>query len=215
MASFVGLTKAEAAYQELRARILDGRLAPGSVNSIEKLALDLSVSTTPLREAVRKLAGEYLLDAPPHREVVIAPLTIEGVQEIYELRLILDPLAASKATRRATPEDIKAVRDVLNASRQYQPKELFQLNHQLHREIYKRCGNQILVRALDSLCDRSDRYRFLLLEVDETATKATEEHEAIVDAYARGAADSMQELVYEHIAASQAAIVARMKTNAD
>ena len=193
MGSFVALTKSEAAYQELRARILDGRLAPGARVSTEALAEDLNISTTPLREAVRRLAADYLLEAPPHREILIPPLTTQRLQEIYELRLILDPLAAGKATTQARDEDVRAVRG---------PAEWLAANRRFHRGIYSRCGNQILVRALDTLTDRSDRYLQVLSRGVATVARADKDHDAIMDAFAGGKPREVEALVREHLRTS-------------
>ena len=202
MGSFVALTKSEAAYQELRARILDGRLAPGARVSTEALAEDLNISTTPLREAVRRLAADYLLEAPPHREILIPPLTTQRLQEIYELRLILDPLAAGKATTQARDEDVRAVRGLLEAARTAQPAEWLAANRRFHRGIYSRCGNQILVRALDTLTDRSDRYLQVLSRGVATVARADKDHDAIMDAFAGGKPREVEALVREHLRTS-------------
>src|SRR5437763_8262726 len=95
-------TKAEAVYGELRSRILAGSLEPAARLNQEALALEFGVSVTPIREAVRRLEAEGLVQLQAHKTVLIAPLSGEELEEIYELRLQLDPFAASIATTRAS-----------------------------------------------------------------------------------------------------------------
>src|ERR1700730_14446555 len=95
-------TKAEAVYQELRRRILSSVILPGSMLSQEALAVQLGVSITPLREALRRLETEGLVKTLAHRTMTIPPLTRKEVRELYAVRLQLDPLAAKLAAENAS-----------------------------------------------------------------------------------------------------------------
>src|SRR5438094_10422755 len=102
-------TKAEAVYGELRRRILSGVLEPSAPLNQEALAPELGVSVTPVREAVRRLEAEGLVQFQAHKTVVVAPLSREELREIYEVRLQLDPYAASLATARATEDELDEI----------------------------------------------------------------------------------------------------------
>ncbi len=202
----VGVTKSEAAYQEIRRRIMDGTLVPGSVLEQETLASTLSLSTTPVREALRRLESERLVTLQAHREVRVAPMTVAELQQIYAVRLELDPLAAGLAAEAASDEQLAAV-SVSFGQRPKDPIEHLILNRRLHRGIYGACGNQVLIQILDSLWDRSDRYRMVLLKTDAKAAAIESEHGAIVLAFARRDAKALRQLMTGHLQESMRSIV--------
>ncbi len=85
------LSKSEWAYRTVRAMILSGELEPGTSIDQQALAAQLGVSTTPLREGLRRLEAEYYVISQDHREMLVTPMTLEDVEGIYEVRLELDP----------------------------------------------------------------------------------------------------------------------------
>lgn len=202
----VGMTKSEAAYQEIRRRIMDGTLVPGSVLEQETLAATLSLSTTPVREALRRLESERLVTLQAHREVRVAPMSAVELQQIYAVRLELDPMAAELAAGAATDEQLHAV-SASFGQRHSDPVQRLIQNRQLHRGIYGACGNQVLIQILDSLWDRSDRYRMVLLKTDSKAASIESEHGAIVLAFARRDAAALRQLMTDHLQASMHSIV--------
>ena len=106
------VTKAKAVYVETRSRILKGTLAPGHAVNQEALAADLGVSITPLREALRRLEMEGLIRLEAHLTVVITPLTSQELNEIYVIRMELDPLAASLAAGNASESQLEVIRQL-------------------------------------------------------------------------------------------------------
>ena len=99
----------------LRDRILGGDLAPGQVLQQRELAASLGISTTPLREALRRLMTEGLVELDSHRDARITDLRAEQARDLLELRMALDPLAASLAA--AAPHDGGPRRDALGPRR--------------------------------------------------------------------------------------------------
>lgn len=201
----MGMTKAEAAYQQIRRRIMDGSLAPGSVLEQELLASTLALSTTPVREALRRLEAEQLVTLHAHREVRVAPLSAGELEELYAVRLELDPMAAALAARHATEDDVSLVESVL-ARTSDDPAGRLTINRALHRGIYAASGNTVLVQILDSLWDRSDRYRMVLIQTGR-ASEAPSEHAAIVDALRRRDARGLRRLMRDHLQGSRRHIV--------
>lgn len=197
-----GTTKAEAAYQELRNRILSGGLAPGVVLEQETLASVLGLSTTPLREALRRLESEELVTVQAHRRVRVAPLSIDELEELYAVRLELDPLAAELAAKMATDEQIAAVEEIVK-QRSEDPAERLRINRDLHRSIYVSSGNEVLIRILDSLHDRSGRYRMILVGSEQSVAEAESEHHEIVDAFRRRDGRRLRRLSRAHLLAAK------------
>src|SRR5579885_1654687 len=93
-------------YARVREAILDGELAPGTVMSQVALAEDLGISRTPLREALRMLQSEGLIDAQPNRRVRVAPMTPQDLEDLWIIRVTLEAEALRLSVPRMTPEDL-------------------------------------------------------------------------------------------------------------
>ena len=106
--SFPGatFTKNDYVYAQLRTRILTGELEAGSVIGQARLASELGVSTTPLREAIRRLAAEGMIDLEAHRDARVTEVTADEARHLYQVRESLDPLATSLAARNRTGADL-------------------------------------------------------------------------------------------------------------
>src|SRR4051795_9051244 len=103
-------TKSDLAYTRVRDLILSGQLQPGAVLPQAELAQTIGMSTTPLREALRRLKQEGLVELDAHRDARVRALDAAEARDLLELRGSLDPLAASLAAERRTEDDLAAVR---------------------------------------------------------------------------------------------------------
>jgi len=103
-------TKTEAAYEALRLAIEEGRIRPGQRLRIGELQQELGVSPTPIREALRLLQADGLVDHQPHRGMVVAEYDVERVEEVYRLRAVLEPMATELAVRLASDEAVAEMR---------------------------------------------------------------------------------------------------------
>lgn len=196
----ISVTKTEAAYQEIRRRIIGGELAPGSTVGQEALASDLGLSTTPVREALRRLEAGGWISLAVHREARIAPLSRTELDELYQVRLALDPLAAEMACGRIDAPRIARMRKLLEAPPSGDFELRLSMNREFHAIIYRACGNETLIEILDQLWDRADRYRRVVLGKSPGAGKAShEEHVAIVDALAAGDPALVKQLMHDHL----------------
>lgn len=197
------VTKSDLAYQQIRQKILEGALAPGMSLDQEALAGWLGLSTTPVREALRRLESERLVVSRAHRDTVVAPLSLETVEQVYAVRLSLDPLAVSLAAARADGAERARIL-ALSQEKPVQddPVANVALNRRLHRAIYAASGNVVLTEILDSLWDLSDRYRVIISKDHTAINVAQNEHAAIVSAVLEGDPDRAAELMRDHLAAS-------------
>ncbi|GAA5201333.1 hypothetical protein GCM10023322_81120 [Rugosimonospora acidiphila] len=187
--------------------ILDGELAPGDVLDQEALAAMLSLSTTPVREALRRLESERLIVSRAHRSTEVAPLSFETLEQTYAVRIVLDSMAVELAAVNATEEQIKEMRRCAKLPRQKDdPLARLQKNRAFHSAVYKACGNDMLIDILDSLWDISDRYRIVVLRNAPAAEAARSEHDAILDAIESGQRRKAGQLMREHMEKSLATI---------
>jgi DNA-binding GntR family transcriptional regulator len=202
------LSKADAVYAEVRRRILDGELAAGSSVNQEQFAAQLGVSTTPLREALRRLESEGFVRAVAHRDVVVAPLERDELVALYEVREELDPLAASLAAKRHTEAERERL---LAAAARLETRDgdAVRANREFHAAIYEACHNPVLVELVDSLWDRADRYR-RQVGMFARGADVRREHEAIVRAVLDRRARDAAKLMREHLRSGRAAIEAHL-----
>lgn len=204
-------TKSDVAYDKVREKILSGDLPPGSVINQATLARAIGISTTPLREALRRLKAEGLVELGAHRDAKVTELRAEENRDLLEMRRSLDPLAASLAAQRRTKDDIAAIRASLDGLRAMPSNpDCEQLLHhrRYHRALYRASHNELLIDALEGLWDKADRYRRFALEVDrgpEARAKKDEEHRMLAETIIAGDSEAAAAVMTEHIDTSLAA----------
>ena len=206
-------SKGSLAYSELRQLILSGGLAPGSRVSQYELADNMQMSITPLREAIRRLSSEGLIIMDTHRDSRVADVSASEARELLEVRLSLEPSATELAAQRRTEADIVAMR---TAAQKLLPvtriwgEEAITAHRDFHRAVYTASHNASMIKLLDDLWDKSDRYRRLGLELpsgDEPRTIDLNQHHQILELVASGDGPGAAELARTHIANSLTASV--------
>jgi DNA-binding GntR family transcriptional regulator len=203
--------KSDLAYSRIREGILSGEFEPGTALQQNQLAKTIGISTTPLREALRRLLSEGLVELDAHRDARVAALTAEEARDLVEVRLSLDPLAASLAAQRRTKDDIAVMRETLDSVKPLQsnPTVYDLASHRaFHQAIYEASHNDLLISTLDALWDKADRYRRLGLEVvrsQEERDQKDREHHDLFDAVLRGDSEGAAEVMRQHISTSMGA----------
>ena len=205
MAKHVYASKSEVAYAELREKILIGDLEAGSRLSQYAIADELQISITPLREAIRRLHGEGLITLDAHRNARVAPMSRHEARELFETRRALDPLAVELAAVRRTAVDIErmqtALEQLLPVTSEWGSAGL-SAHRELHTALYKASHNEVLIRMLDDIWDKSDRYRRAGLQIadDPDARRQDfEDHGRLVELVVSSAASQAGELMRAHI----------------
>ena len=203
------LTKADYAYSEVRERIMSGALPHGAVLNQEALAAELDVSTTPLREAMRRLSSEGLVVLGAHRDARVAPLTAAEARSLFEVRQQLDPLAVKLAAERRDDVDRARIRE---AAASLEPLDAgsglaaLEAHRAFHAALYRASHNDLLIGLLDGLWDRADRYRRAALEAREDSpddrARVQAEHQAVMAAVLAGDPEAAEEHMRRHVANS-------------
>jgi DNA-binding GntR family transcriptional regulator len=207
--------KSDLAYNVVRNRILTNEYAPGSSFNQAQLAVDLQISTTPLREALRRLQSEGLVQLGPHRDAIVTALSVEEARDLLELRLAVDPLAAGLAAERRTREDIAAIRAAseIEALPEHPDVEQLIAHRRFHQAIYAASHNDLLIATLDSLWDKSDRYRLEALRSDrneEERRQKNAEHQELMLCVIGGDTARASQIMRQHIQSSLGATAARL-----
>jgi DNA-binding GntR family transcriptional regulator len=168
-----------AAAEAIKHAILAGELRPGQPLVETDLAAVLGVSKTPVREALKTLAGAGLVTMHAYKGAVVRVVDDEQARHVYDLRLLLEPEALGRAV--AAGHDWDKAHDALDrADASADPAERSLANRDFHRELYVGCGNPLLVRMLDDLRDQTALVSAAAWRRDPTVPPFTPswEHEA-------------------------------------
>lgn len=202
-------SKSEYAYGEIKQRILADDLRPGAAVNQEGIAAELGISTTPVREAFKRLASEGLMVLATHKDARVTELTFVEARSLYELRLNIDPLAARWAAERRTEGDIEAIRAAVSALHPLTgTAELPALiaHREFHRAVYRASHNQPMIEILDSLWDKADRYRQFTLkyrtDTEPEIERVRAEHQALADAVIDSEPSAAEDVMRQHISRS-------------
>jgi DNA-binding GntR family transcriptional regulator len=194
-------TKGEAAYLETKARILDASMAPGSAINQASVAAALGISITPLREALRRLEGEGLVEVRPDKSVAVVALTTRELAELQLVRLRLDPLAASLAAKKGTSQQRLRLMDLAAfPTANSDVLSWHEAHRAFHRAIHEMAGNRVLAESLDHLWERLHRYRLVALTESALRRASTAApHDGIAAAIAAGDEQAAERLMYCHL----------------
>jgi DNA-binding GntR family transcriptional regulator len=148
------LSRTEIVLGVIKHSILTGELMPGQALVEAELAERLGVSKTPVREALKTLAGTGLIVMLPYKGATVREVDSEHARALYDMRLLLEPAAAGRAALAGVNlEAARAALDVADAADDAAERSL--ANRAFHRVLYAACGNPLLVKALDELRDQT------------------------------------------------------------
>jgi DNA-binding GntR family transcriptional regulator len=191
-------------YSALRSDILSGAYSAGASLVETRIAEELGVSRTPVREALRRLELEELVQSTPNKGMVVLGVTPKDIDDIYALRYLLEGLAARWAAERATPSHLVGLSENLDNFAFYVQKgghfeKLAQLDTQFHDTLYASCQSAVLYHILATLHGHSSSARLRSLQTPNRAERTLQEHTALVSAIASGDAEAAERLAKAHI----------------
>jgi DNA-binding GntR family transcriptional regulator len=190
-------------YSSLRESILNGTLPPGESLSQVQLASQLGVSRGPLREAVRMLQREGLVEAEVNRRGRVSSFSIDDLEQLYAMRIVHESLAIRINVPRFTKRDIDALRSCLRRMEELAGHDLRQwqgVDREFHFTLLAHAGDR-LMRTIRELYDHADRYRWLYIKgVPRALSIAADEHTAIFDASVDGDAALAAAHLARHLA---------------
>ena len=196
-------TLSQQVYAHLRAGILDNTYPPGSSLPEEALAASLKVSRVPVREALRRLSAEGLVNIRPRQGATVIELTSKQFLDAYQVREALEVLAVRLAVPRLTPDDLDQLdalqQAMLLAADANDADAFFAVNAEFHGFLVERAGNGDLKSMYESLIDRMRRYRTPSLDLRGGMAKSIDEHAAILVALHEGYTDQAAHLIAQHI----------------
>ena len=185
-------------YRRLLDAISDGSMAPGARIMQEDIAERLSVSRQPVLQALRLLRKDgFVLDAPG-RGVLVAPLDVAWLLQIYQVRSALDALAARLAARAHVQLDPRLISQGRAAARSNRVKSMMAADAQFHAAIYAASGNPLIAQSAQLHWHHIRRAMGAVLQVSTMRESIWDEHEAIAKAISEGDEITAQTLIREH-----------------
>lgn len=176
----------ERVADQIRGMIVSGDLAPGSKIRVGELAEEFDVSLTPLREALKVLANEDLVELTTNRGARVAEISVEGTRNLFELISRLEALAAELAARRISPDRMAKLEDLHAEMRGHHEAghlaEYFDLNRQIHDLVVTAADNPNLERVRTSLSAHVERARFLSAATPGHRDRSMQDHEDLMTA---------------------------------
>ena len=187
----------------IRDMIIEGQLEPGSRIHEGQLGQALGVSRTPLREALKFLASEGLIDLVPGRGAIVRQLTPQDVRNMLEVLIALETLAGRLACRNATKAQIADVRKMHDRMMGFYASrkrlEYYKLNQAIHTAIVNLSGNDYLASTHEAIQSRLKRIRFIGNEAPENWSGAVQEHVEMIEALEKRDEGALTDVLTRHL----------------
>lgn len=206
-----GLPSSEVVYRRLKQDIISGALAPDSRLVELSIAADFSVSRTPVREALKRLAAENLVFADPSRGMIVHRPDAAEIEDVFVVREVLDGLAAQLAALRITPSELSKleliVESMASAIEGDRRESIIAANQRFHDVIYNAAGNPVLARVASELRDYVRRYSTLPFASPDRVQHVLMEHQAILQALLDRDPAAAEKASGGHLSAARAYVV--------
>ena len=193
---------ADQVFEELERDILSGLYERDEVLTEMKLSEQLHVSRTPIREALRRLEQEHIIE-PTSKGMKVVGITRDDISDICEIRLRLEGLAARWAAERADEAGIRSLKETLDLQEFYTQKQdpecIKNADSQFHQTIYALCGSHSMQDTLNPLHRKLVKYRRVSVSAKSRAQKSLEEHRAIYEAIATHDGENAEKLTIAHV----------------
>jgi DNA-binding GntR family transcriptional regulator len=192
----------QVAYR-LRELLVEGAIAPGAKLNERELALQLNVSRTPLREAIKMLAAEGLVELLPNRGAVAVNLTEQDVRNTFEVMAGLEGMSGELAAQRiseAQLTEIKALHfEMLAAHARRDLSTYYRINAQIHRAINTAANNDVLAATYSQVNARLQALRFRSNQDDAKWSRAVAEHGQMIEALAKRDGAALKAVLVQHL----------------
>ncbi|ARP94201.1 GntR family transcriptional regulator [Bordetella genomosp. 13] len=192
-------TTTELVVDAMRARILSGEFPPGTPLRQELLAEDLGVSRIPVREALRLLSAEGLVDTIAHKGAFVSMLSKSEVQEFFDIRKRLEPWILREAIPNISDQDLQRAEQLVHEMDTTEPGMWGSLNWELHESLYRAAGRPAALSVVRALHEKSERYfRFQVVNAP-IRQQAHREHMALITLCRGRQIDEAEAMLERHI----------------
>lgn len=190
-------------FHKIRDDILKGNYKENDELREITIGRELGVSRTPVREALRQLELEELVKIIPNKGTYVTGISKKDVNDIYQIRMLLEGLCARWATERITQESVEKLEEIILLSEFHSKKDgseqVVQLDGQFHEVLYEACSSRILKHVLTDFHKYVQMARTYSVRTEERTKKSIAEHKAILEAIRDRDADLAERLAREHM----------------
>lgn len=208
----------EQVAQRLREMLVEGRIAPGAKLNERALCELLQVSRTPLREAIKMLAAEGLVELLPNRGAIAVSLSEEDVRHTFEVMAGLEAQSGELAAARITDAEIAEIRalhyEMLAAYTRRDLAAYYHLNARIHRAINAAARNPVLANLYNQVNARLQALRFRSNQDDGKWQRAVQEHERMIEALAARDGAAMRAVLLTHLAHKREVVLEQLRAAA-
>jgi DNA-binding GntR family transcriptional regulator len=208
----------ETTFQKLRSLLVEGKIAPGSKLNERELAESLNVSRTPIREAIRRLAADGLVELIANRGAIAVELSLEDVIHTFDVIADLEGFSGELAANNisaATLSELEALQYEMLAS--YARRDLssyYKLNLRIHHLINQAANNPVLSRLFSQVNARIEALRFRSNQDGVKWEKAVEEHQEMLEALKARDSKRMRKIMMQHVMNKRDVVVQLLKAEA-
>jgi DNA-binding GntR family transcriptional regulator len=206
----------EIVYESLRKTIISGIIPVGERIVEKEYAQRLNISRTPVREAIRRLEGEQLVENIPRVGVIVKRISTEDVIEIYKIRHYLEVLATRTAMEKITEEEIKAIQELLDLTEQKNKEgditEVIRLFGEFNSLIYKASKMKRLESMISNLNQYNQKFRDISINDDARRERALSEHRKILKAIIDKDENGIDSIIKQHLDISLEVVYSIMKS---
>lgn len=204
------------AYYQIKQRIIEGKLQPNQSLIEEELSSKLEISRTPLREALQRLEFENMVVRQSNGRLKVAPISVQEVKEIFNVRSKLEGIAVVEATEKATEDDIRSLSNIVHMIKKTYSDgnidDILYYGAKFHSYIYDLSANKTVNNILSQLNDHIHRYRRLVPHQRIDQVEVKEEHQIILEYIANKDAKGANEAMQKHIEKSLSSSIAAIRT---
>lgn len=190
-------------FHRIREDILSGKYSENEELKEATIGAEFGVSRTPVREALRQLELEGLVNIIPNKGAYVTGISQQDIHDIYVIRSYLEGLAARWACENITEAEIENIEEIVYLSEFHAKKkhyeQIVELDNRFHECIYKASGSKILEHELTTFHHYVERIRKKFLRKEERAMRSNGEHTAILEAIRQRDGDLAEKLAHEHI----------------
>lgn len=211
-------TKAEAAYRALRRAIVTLAIDGGEPLDEAALGERFGIGRTPLREALKRLALEQLVVAPPHRTPYVRSFSLTDLQPLFETRLLLEVPVAGVAAERATEADLTALdsnlADMERAVARDDVYDTIEIDYIFHSLVARATQNRFLAEAINQL-NRGSLRLWYLAHLKLGLTEVPSHHAEVIAAFRTGQRPLVEEVMRQHVLLSQSRVIRAFASGVD
>ena len=193
---------ADQVFENLESDILSGKYQRGELLTEGKLSQTLGVSRTPIREALRRLSQEHIIEESG-KGVIVLGITEDDLKDIFYIRQRIEGVCAAQAAKNRTDEQLAVLREALEFQEFYlkkkDPDKIKTMDSRFHETIYRMSGSSVFCDVLVPLHRKIQKYRRASLSNKSRAAASVAEHRAIFEAIAAGDEKRAEELFNKHL----------------